>query len=360
VLPERNRYPLLIFGYPLFILGTGFAAYSRYGSAMRSAFRLIPLLLLSVLAGSSRRMDVEPITAHAISIKAERLIAPAIETAPGLRYVDGWSLSSRDDDFGGLSSLMIANGKFISMSDSGAVIRFGIDADGKVSGASVNPLPRGCASDIDKRDRDSESIAHDPATGRYWIGFEWRNVICRSDARLANAERLVKPEVMKHWSKTGGPEAIVRLADGRFLIFAEFSKGSDALPELVIADRDPTAPDARFSRALYMAPEHHFSPTDAAQLADGRLIVINRRFEPPAYFSARLSLLDPIPAQVSGILAGKTIAKFGRPGLTSNFEGVAVSNEGARTFIWLISDDNYMWIENTYLLKFELLPEPKR
>jgi hypothetical protein len=351
---------MLIFGYPLFILGAGFAAYSRYGDWMRPALRLIPWLLLCVLAGSSRRMDVEPILAHAISIKAERLIAPMIETAPGLRYVDGWSLSSRDDDFGGLSSLMTANGKFIAMSDSGAIIRFTIDAGGKISGASVNPLPRGCASDIDKRDRDSESIAHDPATGLFWIGFEWRNVICRSDPPLSKAERLVKPEVMKHWAKTGGPEAIVRLADGRFLIFAEFAKGSNALPELVIADRDPTAPDARFNRALYMAPEHHFSPTDAAQLPDGRLIVINRRFEPPVYFSARLSLLDPIPAKVSGILSGKTIAKFGRPGLTSNFEGVAISNEGGRTFVWLISDDNYMWIENTYLLKFELLPEPNR
>ena len=304
-------------------------------------------------------MDVEPITAHAITITAERLIAPAIETAPGLRYVDGWSLSSRDRDFGGLSSLMIDDGKFVSLSDSGAVIRFGMDANGNISGASVNPLPRGCASDADKRDRDSESTARDPAIGTYWIGFEWRNVICRSDARLAKAERLAKPEVMQHWSKTGGPEAIVRLADGRFLIFAEFAKGSGALPEILIADRDPTAPDARYSRALYMAPEHHFSPTDAAELPDGRLLVINRRFEPPAYFSARLSLLDRIPASVNGIVTGKTIAKFGRPGLTSNFEGVAVSNEGGRTFIWLISDDNYMWIENTYLLKFELLPEPK-
>jgi hypothetical protein len=62
---------------------------------------------------------------------------------------------------------------------------------------------------------------------------------------------------------------------------------------------------------------------------------------------------------VNGIVTGRTIAKFGRPGLTSNFEGVAISNEGGRTFVWLVSDDNYMWIENTYLLKFELLPEPK-
>lgn len=326
---------------------------------MRFAFRFIPWLLLAALAGSARRMDVEPIIAHAITINAERLDAPAIETAPGLRYADGWSLTSSDDDFGGLSSLTIENGHFIALSDIGAVIRFAINAEGKVSDASINPLPRGCATDSDKRERDSESLAHDPVSGDYWIGFEWRNVICRSDTRLAKAERIVMPGVMKHWSKTGGPEAIVRLADGRFLVFAESAQGSDALPELVIADRDPTAPDARYSRALYMGPEHHFSPTDAAQLPDGRLIVLNRRFEPPAYFSARLSLLDQIPAKVSGILSGKTIAKFGRPGLTSNFEGVAISNEGGRTFIWLISDDNYMWIENTYLLKFELLPEPE-
>jgi hypothetical protein len=343
----------------LFILDAGFAPYSRYGGTMHFAFRLMPWLLLCVLAGSTRRMDVEPIIAHAITIKAERLIAPAIETALGLRFVDGWSLSSRDDDFGGLSSLIIENGKFISMSDSGAIIRFEINTAGKVRNASVNPLPLGCASDIDKRDRDSESIARDPLSGTYWIGLEWRNAICRSDAHLTKGERLTRPEIMKHWSKTGGPEAIVRLVDGRFLIFAEFAEGSNSLPELVIADRDPTAPEARYSRALYLAPEHHFSPTDAAQLPDGRLIVINRRFEPPAYFSARLSLLDRLPTKVNGIISGKTIAKFGRPGLTSNFEGVAISNEGGRTFIWLISDDNYMWIENTYLLKFELLPEPK-
>jgi hypothetical protein len=351
-LSERIRYPPLIFGYPLFIFGTGFAAHSRYGGKMRFAFRLMPWLFLCVLAGSTRRMDVEPIKSHDIIIEAERLIVPAIETAPGLRYVDGWSLSSRDDDFGGLSSLIIEDGKFVSLSDIGAVIRFGIDAKGKISDASIDPLPRGCASDGDKRDRDSESIARDPKTGTYWIGFEWRNVICRSDAALGKAERLIQPVAMKRWSKTGGPEAIVRLSDGRFLIFAEFAEGSDALPIVLIADRDPTVPSARYSRALYMAPEHHFSPTDAAQLPDGRLLVINRRFEPPAYFSARLSLLDPIQHKVN------RIAKFGRPGLTSNFEGVAVSNEGGRTFVWIISDDNYMWIENTYLLKFELLTEP--
>jgi hypothetical protein len=359
VLPERNRYPLLIFGYPLFIFGTGVAVHSRYGVVMRFALRLTPWLLLCVLAGSTRRMDVEPIKPHAITIKAERLIAPTIETAPGLRYVDGWSLSSPDDDFGGLSSLIIEDGEFVALSDIGAVIRFGIDAKGEISGASLNPLPRGCATDKDKRDRDSESIARDPASGTYWIGFEWRNVICRSDPRLRKADRLAQPKAMQRWSKTGGPEAMVRLSDGRFLIFAESASGSDTLPDLIIADRDPTTPDAHYTKALYRAPEHHFSPTDAAQLPDGRLLVINRRFEPPAYFSARLSLLDPIPAQARGIISGKTIAKFGRPGLTSNFEGVAVSNEGGRTFIWIISDDNYMWIEHTYLLKFELLPEPK-
>lgn len=325
---------------------------------MHPGLKLIPLALLLSLYGSGRRLAVDPVIAHPIDIVAKRLEDPAIGLGSELRYVAGWALSSRDKDFGGLSALSIDKNHFTSVSDSGAILRFSLDeASNRVSHALVSPLPRGCARDVNKQDRDSESIAHDPATGRYWIGFEWRNAICRSDGGLATTQRIARPTAMQRWSKTGGPEALVRLRDGRFLIFAEAVSGGATLPDLLVADRDPTAPETSFDRLFYAPPEHHFSPTDAAELPDGRLIILNRRFEPPAYFSARLSLLDPIRRGQAGYVSGKVIARFGRPGLTSNFEGVAVSEEGARTFIWLISDDNFLWIEKTYLLKFELLPE---
>ena len=326
---------------------------------MQYRLRLISLLMCLLLYGSARRYAVDPIIPHPIEIIAERLDSPQMTLAPELRYIDGWSLSSSDKDFGGFSGLIIDRGDFVALSDIGAIARFSIDARGRFGKARILPLPRGCARDSDKTERDSESIMQDSVSHSIWIAFEWRNAICRSDAEMKHAERLAKPSAMRGWSKTGGPEAMVRLADGRILVFAETSVGKGALPPLLVYDRDPTAPDAKAQTLLYQAPEHHFSPTDAVQLADGRLLVLNRRFEPPIYFSARLSVVDPIAAQPSGIISGKTIARFGRPGLTSNFEGVAVSSEAGRTFIWIISDDNYMWIEHTYLLKFELLPKPK-
>lgn len=327
---------------------------------MRYGLRLLCLVLLFSLYGSSRRLAVDPVTLHPIVIKAQRISAPAIRTTPELRYVEGWALTSRDKDFGGLSSLLLAGDKFLAVSDSGAVVRFRIDATGRLRDATIGPLPSGCARDNDKRERDSESITRDAATGRLWIGFEWRNAICRADSKRWQAERLSQPVAMQRWSKTGGPEAMLRLADGRFAIFAEFNNESEGPAPLLIADRDPTAPDVRFQRLFYAPPEHHFSPTDAVELRDGRLLVINRRFEPPVHFAARLSLLDPIRPGQQGIVGGRTIASFDRPGLTSNFEGITVSYDGDRIFVWLISDDNYMWIEKNYLLKFELLDPASR
>lgn len=322
---------------------------------MRYGLRLLCLLLLFSLYGSSRRLAVDPVILHPIVIRAERIAAPAIRTTPELRYVEGWALTSRDKDFGGLSSLLIAGDRFLAVSDSGAVVRFRLDASGRLHNATIGPLPKGCAQDSDKRERDSESITRDAATATLWIGFEWRNAICRADERSWQATRISQPTVMQRWSKTGGPEAMLRLADGRFVIFAEFNNQNEGPPPLLIADRDPTAPDARFQTIFYTPPEHHFSPTDAVELRDGRLLVINRRFEPPIHFAARLSLLDPIRRGQQGLVGGRTLASFDRPGLTSNFEGVAVSYEGERIFVWLVSDDNYMWIEKNYLLKFELL-----
>lgn len=323
-------------------------------------FGLILLLCVGALPGSSaRRVEVRPIVDHAIEVTAVPIENPLITLAPDLHFVKGWSLESDDSDFGGLSSLVAVNSEsFIAVSDYGALIHFKVDANGALSNVRAVPLPRGCADDSNKFNRDSESITRDHATGAVWIGFEWRNAICASDKSLQNARALARPLEMRAWSKTGGPETIVRLADGRFLVFAEAAVGNAKLPELVVFDGDPTIKATRARTLHYRPPEHHFSPTDAAELPDGRLLIIYRRFEPPYAFSAVLSIVPPIGASPPDIIEGRTITRFSRPGLTSNFEGVTATQEGTRTFVWIVSDNNFMWIEHTYLLKFELINPP--
>ena len=324
---------------------------------MRRALGLIPLFLLLSLFGSTRRYVADPVIAHPIAISAERLTAPIFSTAPELRYVDGWTLTSTDKAFGGFSGLAIVGREFFALSDFGLLARFSITKSGEFVGASINPLPAGCARDADKHDRDSESIVVDPATGASWIGFEWRNAICRSAPGMVKAQRVVHPGAMRFWSLTGGPEAIVRLADGRFLVFAEASTTTGGLPPLLVFDRDPTSIAAKVQIRAYQPPEHYFSPTDAVQLPDGRVLVLNRRFEPPFDFSARLSVIDQVPIRPTGVIGSRVIARFQRPGIADNFEGLAVSNENGRTYVWIMSDNNFLWIQHSYLLKFELLPE---
>jgi hypothetical protein len=315
----------------------------------------LPLLLLLMLGSSGRRIVVEPVVAHRIRIDAAPLIAPKIETGPELRYLRGWALVSPDPDFGGFSALQSDGHRFLAVSDKGLLVHFDLGDDGKIRGGRIAPLPKGCASDALKTDRDSESITADPATGDVWIGFEWRNLICRAGPLLDKAKATAQPSQMREWAHTTGPETMVRLADGRFLVIEERpSDGSFAGPALLFPG-DPTLPGAAAQEMHYVLPAPYFRPTEAAQLPDGRLLLLHRHFKPPFSFEAKIAIMEPIPPHPVALPPTRVIATLSRPGLTDNFEGMAISQQGGRTFVWLISDDNYLWIQHTYLLQYELI-----
>ena len=49
------------------------------------------------------------------------------------------------------------------------------------------------------------------------------------------------------------------------------------------------------------------------------------------------------------------VARLAAPLSVDNFEGIAVRRDGTRDFVYLISDDNFLGLQRTLLLKFELL-----
>jgi hypothetical protein len=323
---------------------------------MIRAFRqLFSLFLIAVPGSSGSRISVEPVVPHAIHLRAVPLSTPKIQTSPELVLQRGWVLVSKDADFGGLSALMTDGHNFTALSDAGLFASFRLDDAGQISGARIDPLPAGCAKDQFKADRDSESMTRDPATGIIWIGFEWRNAICRTDAGMKRATGLVSPAQMRGWERTTGPEAMVRLADGRFLVIEERPTDGRFIGPALLFPADPLTPGARAWPLVYQDPAPYFRPTDAAQLPDGRILVLHRNFKPPFRFRAKLAILDALPRDPRKPLRGRVIATLDETGLTDNFEGVAVSQKGGRTFVWLISDDNFLWLQRTYLLKFELL-----
>jgi len=54
------------------------------------------------------------------------------------------------------------------------------------------------------------------------------------------------------------------------------------------------------------------------------------------------------------VVRGREIARLETPLVHDNIEGVAVTREGGRTTIWLVSDDNQSMMQRTLLLKFRL------
>jgi hypothetical protein len=321
-----------------------------------SRLRLILPLLLTLLLGSSgKRYLVEPVVTHRIQIDAAPLVDPKIDTEPELRFIKGWALESPDKDFGGFSALQSDGRSFLAVSDKGLLVRFILGGNGAISGGQIFPLPAGCAEGGLKSDRDSESITQDPASGRYWIGLEWSNAICRAEPTLARAQAVSRPSQMKAWRHTNGPEAIVRLSDGRFLVLEERPRDGSFEGAALLFTGDPALPGAKAQQMRYILPAPYFRPNDAAQLPDGRLLVLHRHFTPPIGFDAKLAVMEPIPANPKALPPTRVIATLSRPALADNFEGVAISQHGNRTFVWLISDNNYLWIQHTYLLQFELV-----
>jgi Esterase-like activity of phytase len=311
----------------------------------------VPLFLLS---GSEKRpVPLAEVPSAPLEIEARAVLNPVVVTQFPFHFVKAWTLSSPNRDFGSVSAMMRDSIGFTTISDHGAIVRFKMTADGNVFDASTSPLPRGCALDELKTSRDAESVSRDPQTRDVLIGFEWTNAICRSDARLARAVRRTSPPAMRSWPILGGAEALVTLRDGRTLVFAEQRGGGGATSPLIIFDRDPTLAKAR-ATALSYRPPTGFRPTDAAQLPDGRIVIVNRRYEFPLNFSAVITVTDLADFTPGAVVTGKIVVRLEDPSIADNYEAIAVSQNGARTFVWLMSDDNFIAYQSTYLVLLEV------
>lgn len=324
----------------------------------RSATALFLLILILLLSASGR--DGRDMLGKVPRMTVERvpldLRDPGRTRVGALTYLGGIRLKSPDRAFGGFSSMRILGDDFTLLSDSGPFIRFRMRGDWVPHGLQFGDLPDGPANGWLKSERDSESMTIDPATGQVWVGFENYNAIWRYNADLTHAERSARPAAMRDWSRNGGPESLVRLHDGRFFVLGETTrpKGSRTGREGLLFPGDPTTPGLKPIRFVYMPPDELHDPSDAVQLPDGRLIVLNRRFSVPGLFTAKLTLVDPRAIRPGVVLRGTEIATLAAPLIHDNYEALAVTREGGDTILWIASDDNQEFSQWSLLLKFRI------
>ena len=283
-----------------------------------------------------------------------------------LTYLGGIHLRSIDPAFGGYSALGVVQqpdgNRFTMLSDGGNVVSFTMGDDWKPRRLRFLNLPAGPGTGWDKRDRDSESMTVDPATGRIWVGFERYNAIWRYAPGFAKAEAQRAPSAMASWPSNGGAESTARLPDGRFVVISEqrhvpkrYWRGSAAARlesrDALIFPGDPV--ETQPVRFAYM-PFGRFDPADATALPNGDLLVLDRAFQLPYRFSNRLSLVPAGAIRPGRVIGGTVLARLGSPLIHDNFEGVATTRENGATIVWLVSDDNQSLLQRTLLLKFRL------
>lgn len=262
-----------------------------------------------------------------------------------------WQLSSPSLEFGGYSALLALQGGYLRLfSDRGTRLTLAI-ADGR----PARPKGRRVHARVwdmgpfSHFNPDIESATRDPATGDYWLGFEGFNAIARYDVASTLIAARQPPE-MRHWPVNGGAEAMVRLADGRFLVLPE--QGGPGL----LFPGDPTGEVAGQTFSFRLPDPYH--ATDIAALPDGRVLVLARGLKwgrPP--FTARLylgDLADLVPGREWPL---RKVLDLDALLPRENWEGLyALPQEDGSLVMWLVSDDNRALLQRTLLARLEWRP----
>lgn len=324
------------------------------------ALILLSLLVLSIFgerqfySNNSQNIAIKP-----LALNPDK---PDTKKVGDLEFLGAWELGSDNRDFGGISGLAIQDdGRFLAVSDAGTLIGFGLSGDESADRPFIAPMPGAFGGKRNYEDRDSESLEHDLASGRFWVSYEGKHAIRRFSPSFSRTEATVRPKAMQEWGSNSGAEALLRLPDGRFLVFSEGHDREDGSYEALHFSGDPTEIGSDSFAFGYFPPERH-KITDAKMLPDGRVLTLNRKFDLTG-LSATLAVFDPAEIIRGEAIRPAVIAKLESPLLVDNMEGLAVVQQGEDVIIWIISDDNFNIVQRTLLMKFRLnpgKPSPKR
>ncbi len=317
---------------------------------MRGPGRLIAALAVALMCAPGTWLRSEPPPAPAGDLAATQVSGPRSSGTPGWALAGLWHLTSADPQFGGFSALLdLGAGGFAAFSDRGWRLDFA------PPGAPPQPprlakLFRDQA--IHHRFFDVEAAVRDPASGTLWLASENTHAIHRFRADgTSDGRRVLKG--MVEWKRNSGIEAMVRLADGRFILLPEGEH------EGLIFAGDPVA-GGKPARFRITVPEPGYDITDAAVLPDGRLIVVLRKLLSPLSdgwppFASVLAIGD-VP-KAGGVFAPKIALRLAGVVPRENYEGLALQAlPDGRIAVWLIADDNVSVFQRTLLARFVVTP----
>ncbi len=285
-----------------------------------------------------------------------------------LEFRGGIVLSSSAKDFGGWSALVMEpTGKsLLAISDEGYWLTADLAYDGaRPTGllrAKLAPLLDQAGRPLERKvEQDSESATLLEGTlqnGMLLVGFERHHRIDRYPIRNGEVQpptgTLKLPAEAKRMPTNQGLEALTVLKGGPYkgaiVAFAErFTRGSGYHTGWMwVGGGEP--------QRIQLKDIDGFNITDAAALADGGLLVLERYFRWAEGVKMRLRHISAGEIVPGARINGRVLIEADGAFDIDNMEGLAVHRgPGGETVLTMISDDNFNhFLQRTVVLQFTL------
>jgi len=292
-----------------------------------------------------------------------------------LEFRGGLEVSSSDPDFGALSGLdLTPDGDLLAVSDTGLWFTARpIEDGGRIVGLAdprLAPILDGNGKPVaGKLNGDAEGLriqARDGGRIEALVSFErkhgLRRFVAQPDFAHASGRSVRLPKSMTNLTRNAGIEALAVAPAGSAFAGATLMIAERSLDQAGNHRGWITGGPRAGSFALVRSDD--FDVTDAAFLADGDLLVLERRYSllaGPAVRIRRIATADLLP---HATVDGRILIQADMGYQIDNMEGMALRpGAGGETRILLISDDNKSLLQRTILLEFALpadaVPRPR-
>ncbi len=317
------------------------------------------------------KLQAGPIDIAAKPINYFQRLNPTVKRFGKLEFLGGLTLSSKVPQFGGWSDLAIdPDGKrVLVVSDDGMWLSADLTYEGLkltgLSGAQIGPLRALSGRALrGKKERDAEGVVLASGTigdGELLISFERIHRIGRfktSGSGVVGPLNYIKlPRKAHRLRKNKGLEAVT-IARGGPLQGAIVAFGER--PRKGFGNRSGWVVQDGKSFRFKLRDIGDLDVTAAASLANGDILVLERRFRIKEWFKGitiRLRRIKAAHLRAGAIVDAEILLEANSSNEVDNMEGLAIHDgPNGRTIISMISDDNFnKFLQSTVLLQFSLL-----
>lgn len=334
-------------------------------ASRRSSRRIIATLsfALAILAPAAIGAASSEVAVTSTSIK-DFLVGSSEKHFGRLEFIGGLSMRSSDPSFGAISSIRFrADGRsFVAVLDTGHWMTGEIKRDsttGVLQGVSmvrIDPMLNENGTTARRKvDMDAEGLAL--RGDRLYVSYEqFHRIGIYPDIDLEGAKprgrlpHLIPNNALK---RNAGLETLVASPENSPLRGALVAVAEDSV------DRNgnlyAAILDGPLKGLFAVKKQGDFAVTDGAFLANGDLLLLERRFNFSEGAGMRIRRIDGKDLRPSAVVDGETLIEAGPSYQIDNMEGMdVVAQSDGSTHIILVSDDNHSFLQRNLMLEFKL------